>query len=84
MASNRKYSNGMWKDESKQQEAESSKLFKQWSLLLGDNFSGMGINFNQVTGDCAYTLESTNKVYFVLLNRNGDIIQEALTNKTES
>ena len=78
MGSNRKFKNGMWKDESKQQENVSQNTFLRLQDLFKSEFKGMTIQFNQVTGECGYTFQLTSREYFMLLNRKGTIIQENL------
>lgn len=78
MYSNRKYSNGMFRDESKQQGEKSNSMFLRFQDLFKAEFKGISINFNQLTGDCTYTYEFSVREYIMTLNRKGVIIQEAI------
>jgi hypothetical protein len=81
MASNRKYSNGMWKDTSKQQDKKSNELFLTFQSSHGRIFEGMSMGFDQVSGDCAYTYRFPTHEYVVIISRTGLIIQEGIVNR---
>ena len=75
MASNRKFKNGMWRDESKQQALISDSMYQTLKPLA------MGMNFNQESGECTYFYYMPSRTYTMLLSRNGNIIQEATVKK---
>lgn len=76
-----KYSNGMYKTTSKAQDMSSMNLFKAFT----DNglLDYMNVDFNQTSGECeyTYTFKNSNSVYYVLINRNGMIIQSGFTTR---
>ena len=81
MASNRKYKNGMWKDESKHQEKISMDLFTRFTNLFTEKFKYMGTRFNQESGECSYTYTFESHEYFMLVSREGTIMQESISSK---
>jgi hypothetical protein len=82
MASNKKFTNAIWRDVSKQQEKISSDFFLKLQDLLGKDFQGMSMDFSQLSGECSYTFETIHYSYTMLLNRKGTIIQEHIEKKS--
>lgn len=67
-----KFSNGAWKNTTKQQDVTSQVIFK--TLKDTNNLESMSCDFSQYTGLCNYHYNlPDNKVYSITVNREGEI-----------